>query len=471
MLENSFYTNNNVDKQVFNATSNGAYVVGQAALGGIVAYILQPGDPGYDASLQQGYVATVADISTSTTWGCSGTLITGADGTALGSGNQNTIDIMAGCPTAGIAARLCGDLVQGGYSDWYLPSKDELNTLYLNRVAIGGFGVAYWSSSEVNIDNAWTQNFTNGAQGGAGKSSSARVRAIRSFSVPVMPPTPWQTWSKPEGRSMAYIVCIGGGGAGGGGFSGSSAVIRGGGGGGGSSAITIAQVPFYSIPDTLYIQVGLGGAGGTLGAGGSGGRSYVSCYPTTDMFNCLVVNSLLGAGGGGGGGTNAGGVGGAAGAVLNTSATNNPRYLSLCNWISYAGSAGSAGGANTNGAAITLFNTSIITAGTGGGAATTVANQLGGQLTSSDTLTSFIKTQQGGIAGTGSANAGNGNAGYSYLKPFLFCGGTGGGSAVTFNGGNGANGNIGSGGGGGGGGITGGNGGNGGNGLVMIISY
>jgi hypothetical protein len=159
------------------------YYVGQSALGGIIAYILQSGDPGYSSTVQHGLVATTADVSTSAQWGCIGTFITGADGTAIGTGNQNTIDIMAGCATAGIAARLCGDLTQGGYSDWYLPSKDELYKLYLNRTAIGGFtSNFYWSSSETTFSNfAWGYQFSLGDAQTSSKDGNRYVRAIRAF--------------------------------------------------------------------------------------------------------------------------------------------------------------------------------------------------------------------------------------------------------------------------------------------------
>jgi hypothetical protein len=170
-------------------TTVASYTIGQQALGGTIAYILQPGDPGYDANIQHGLVATINDISTGASWGCFGTEIIGADGTAIGTGNQNTIDIVGGCSTSGIAAQLSIDLVEGGYSDWYLPSRDELNTLYVNSSIIGGFDTGqysgyYWSSSEYldgSFQNAYTQSFFNGTQTQSSKLNANRVRPVRSF--------------------------------------------------------------------------------------------------------------------------------------------------------------------------------------------------------------------------------------------------------------------------------------------------
>ncbi len=156
--------------------------VGDYYQGGIIAYFLQSGDPGYYANVRHGIIAAPTDQSTSSTWGCYGTSISGADGTALLTGAQNTTDIVAGCSDAGIAARICNDLVLNGYSDWYLPSKDELNKLYLNRIAIGSFASAwYWSSSENSSVRAWTQYFDTGYQMGDFKNWATYVRAIRTF--------------------------------------------------------------------------------------------------------------------------------------------------------------------------------------------------------------------------------------------------------------------------------------------------
>lgn len=157
--------------------------IGTACKGGIIAYILQSGDPGYDANMQHGLIATAYNQDFGARWGCFPTAIPGANGTALGTGNQNTIDIMAGCATADMAARLCGDLVLNDFNDWYLPSNDELIKLYINQVAIGGFSVnaAYWSSSEFANDFAWCQNFGNGTQNSSFKDNIYSVRAVRAF--------------------------------------------------------------------------------------------------------------------------------------------------------------------------------------------------------------------------------------------------------------------------------------------------
>ena len=165
-----------------NFTTSSSLSIGGSYGGGIVAYILVLGDPGYDPNVPHGLIAAPSDQSSGASWGCNGTLISGADGTAIGTGNQNTIDIMNGCATAGIPARICGDLVLNGYSDWYLPSKNELNKLYLNRTAIGGFANnLYWSSTEAASNSAWLQGFGNGNQGNVNKNYTAYVRAVRAF--------------------------------------------------------------------------------------------------------------------------------------------------------------------------------------------------------------------------------------------------------------------------------------------------
>ena len=82
------------------------------------------------------------------------------------------------------AAHFCLNLRYGGFSDWFLPSKDELNLMYTNLKVSGVGGFAdnyYWSSSEYDDNNAWLQDFTNGSQGPYNKSNNLRVRAVRAF--------------------------------------------------------------------------------------------------------------------------------------------------------------------------------------------------------------------------------------------------------------------------------------------------
>jgi hypothetical protein len=93
-------------------------------------------------------------------WGCYETLLDGADGTAIGTGRQNTADILAGCAEAGIAAKIADNLVLGGKTDWFLPSKDELNQMNIQKATVGGFTDDYWwSSSEIYATKSWQQYF------------------------------------------------------------------------------------------------------------------------------------------------------------------------------------------------------------------------------------------------------------------------------------------------------------------------
>ena len=157
--------------------------IGDEILGGKVAYILLSGDAGYDPSIIHGLIISNADISSNAIWGCNGINISGAEGNNIGTGNQNTIDITNDCATSGIAARICFDLIQNGYDDWYLPSKGELDIIHSTSVSSLLNG-SYWSSTEIPPFGAWGLIFGSSLDGygfASEKKNPFKVRAVRSF--------------------------------------------------------------------------------------------------------------------------------------------------------------------------------------------------------------------------------------------------------------------------------------------------
>jgi len=158
--------------------------IGQSYFGGKVTYILQSGDPGYDANVQHGLIAATADQSRGIRWSNGTSVATGATATELGTGfaNTNLIIAVQGATATSYAAGLARAYNGGGYADWYLPSQDELNKLYLSKAAIGGFASgAYWTSSEYEASTADNQYFNDGHTDGDAKDRAYRVRAVRVF--------------------------------------------------------------------------------------------------------------------------------------------------------------------------------------------------------------------------------------------------------------------------------------------------
>jgi hypothetical protein len=119
--------------------------------GGKLVYIFRQGDAGYVAGQLHGLVAAKEDLSQSLTW------------------------------QQAIAA--CREYRGGGFSNWRLPSKEELNMLYTHRFAIGGFTERYyyWTSTESDRNDAWDQSFRTGEHNLGYKLDSNFARPVRVF--------------------------------------------------------------------------------------------------------------------------------------------------------------------------------------------------------------------------------------------------------------------------------------------------
>jgi hypothetical protein len=163
--------------------------IGQSTYGGTIACL--------NGSVNN-LIAATADNNIGIIWGTSG-LSTGATSNTDGASNTATIIGTSGETTPN-AATTCGDYevdsqgstpCQSGntcYNDWFLPAGNnttpsgQLNCLYTNQTAIGGFASAnYWSSTEFNVNFAFFQSFSNGSQSSAFKINTDHVRCVRAF--------------------------------------------------------------------------------------------------------------------------------------------------------------------------------------------------------------------------------------------------------------------------------------------------
>lgn len=128
--------------------------------------------------------AAPSDQSDGIMWYNGTNVETGATATAAGTGQANTDAIVSTQGDGDYAAQVCDDLESGGFDDWFLPSRDELDLMYKNlaRNGLGDFtGVRYWSSTETIEDFADAEYFDSGSANDAEKSNTFRVRAIRAF--------------------------------------------------------------------------------------------------------------------------------------------------------------------------------------------------------------------------------------------------------------------------------------------------
>jgi hypothetical protein len=155
-------------------SSSSAHFIGESYGGGKVFYVYDNG--------QHGLIAATTDQSPGIQWYNGSNTTTNSVRDQVNAGSFNTERIIINQGAGGYAAQICANYQGGGFGDWYLPSKSELNLLYLQKDIIGGFGTnAYWSSGEYNFTDANYQYFVDGTQFYAYKYYAFAVRAIRAF--------------------------------------------------------------------------------------------------------------------------------------------------------------------------------------------------------------------------------------------------------------------------------------------------
>jgi len=159
--------------------------------GGIIIYHNHAGFTVTGADSFTAYYLEAAPTNqvTNIKWSNTNVDVTGATGTAIGTGKGNTAAIIAahsGDTASNNAAKAAVAYTGGGKNDWFLPSKDELNEMYKARTHLGVSSGWFWSSSQFVSSTAWVQDLFNGIQPADskdidGKGYATSVRAIRAF--------------------------------------------------------------------------------------------------------------------------------------------------------------------------------------------------------------------------------------------------------------------------------------------------
>jgi hypothetical protein len=157
-------------------------ILGMPIYGGNLFYVLKAGDPGYVSGEFHGLVACPVSPPLRASWRNTTDVLVDALDSAMFTGSANTNKIVAALGVGDYAARYCYDLTYKGYSDWFLPSQEELSVLLTVYKSIGltsVIGGAVWSSTEVNASTA--KQVTSTAKKATVKSQKLKVYAIRKF--------------------------------------------------------------------------------------------------------------------------------------------------------------------------------------------------------------------------------------------------------------------------------------------------
>ena len=159
-----------------------AHNIGEYFQGGIIFWI--------DELSEHGLIAAVDDQGIDVPWFNDNYSITHTVRDGIFAGKYNTAHIIdvQGAPIKNYAAQIANSYRGGGYDDWYLPSRSELNLMFKNKDIIGGFNLSlnnkYWSSTEYPANpllGVCVQSFKENHQFVSLKENLSNVRAIRSF--------------------------------------------------------------------------------------------------------------------------------------------------------------------------------------------------------------------------------------------------------------------------------------------------
>ena len=164
------------------------YTIGMKAFVGVIFYL--------DKTKKHGLVVSTENVGGSWMtypWGCYGLSIEDAEGVDVGAGRLNTNAIVNACNEEETAAYACINYVHKGFSDWFLPSLEELELIAENLGYDDEFfeliqfdNANYLSSTQLKnkkhkINYAWSVNLIEGYTISSYKSNKQKIRAVRAF--------------------------------------------------------------------------------------------------------------------------------------------------------------------------------------------------------------------------------------------------------------------------------------------------
>ncbi len=170
-----------------NGGGNFTHYIGETFGGGVIFHLWKDAQ-----GVEHGLIIDKTDLSAAQVWSNIDQTLIGASAQSSWDGLSNSTAIIGQAGHTSSAAALCLNSTNGGQSDWYLPSRNELNMLWNNNYTVvrslsqisGATQLQtayYWSSTETATGNAWRFNFLDSSANSTIKSTTYYVRAVRAF--------------------------------------------------------------------------------------------------------------------------------------------------------------------------------------------------------------------------------------------------------------------------------------------------